>query len=866
LDQKTKNKFIFSIKAIPLAILGVALPMVTLAGPAGTFLKYAFLYVSYFARMYLYITCYLFALSGKMFNWVYQGGYDVLADPVVVRGWGITRDVLNMFFVIALLIIAFATILRIETYAYKALLPKLIYAALLVNFSKTIATIFVDFSNMLMKTLLNLHGGTFAETFALALFQHSPTDIPDALSTGTFAAAKAEEADAAFQLILAIVITILLLSLVTTALFALAAVMIIRNTMLMILTILSPAAFVLYILPSTQQYAKKWWDEFLKYVFYGPLAAFCVYLSAVLASNISTAGGSDKMSGWILAKPSKVDTLLTPVGFYRIIVLVVFLWTSVLMIKSLSPKLAAMASGLARRTGRLAAAGSWGMTKAGGRWTRRRIANFGKGPISKKFAGTETGKSLAAARDRLTATMGDKNASYAKRGLSALGSAALNIPKGIRMAPELYEGWKLRRDSVEADSREPIQGEARDWLNYTAGWGEQTRYERQARRTLADKKLKDNPAKTSDEQQAKVEGAKTMAEKEGAWKGIVADNNTNNLVAKVGGLFDEHRESTLLPYCVDQIAEAIARATADKDNPGECPSMLNEKGREKWENGNYSSINEDDHLVTKDSAPVWHPEIVRELIAKDLHGTPEAYEIMGEIGELAFEQGIIGLGGMANQNEKTGQWQKSDNKYMRMWQEDKMRKIPGRQWAAKAHSNAFFTENPDGSLGELHAQGAHALSRMDWAHIDKYGEHGRKDVQDGVVSLASNGKSNAENLKRRAMFEVSGAKSSKRSMLQKKMAKLKTQLASGKLNSKEQQAAQSKLNMATKESSTLLSDMSKMYAFACRIEQAKTGNISLRQSDGSSVPAKEGEVKNLRATVENIMGMHEKSSNFTVNP
>ena len=854
LNKKTKNRFTLLARIIPLAILGVAVPLAM--ANASWFLKQAFLFVAWMAQLTLFITCYLFALSGKMFNWVYQGGFDVLSDPVVTVGWGVTRDVLNMFFVIALLVIAFATILRIESYAYKALLPKLIYAALLVNFSKTIATVFVDFSNMLMKTLLNLDQGTFSETFALALFKYSPTTIPNAMSQGLYNAGQASGHEVAFNLVLAIYMTIFLLGLVLAALFALAAIMIIRNTMLMILTILSPAAFVLYILPSTQQYAKKWWDEFLKYVFYGPVAAFCVYLAAVLAQNIGTAGGSDQMAGWILSDPTKLDTILTPTGFYRIIVMVVFLWVSVLMIKSLSPKLAAMASGLARRTGRLAGAASWGLTKAGGRWTRRRIANFGKGPLSKEFAKTSLGQRAAAYRDKHTARMEDKNLGYIQRGRSALTSAFMNIPKGIRMAPELMEGWKARREDIESESsRDPVKAEARDWLNYVVGTGAKTRYERQARRTLADKKLKDNPAKTSDEQQAKVEGATTMAEKEGAWKGIVADNNTNNLVAKFNGLFDEHRESTLTPYCAEQIAKAITAAKADPNNPPECPSMLNEKGREKWERGDYDDIGEDDHLITGDSAPVWHPEILREIMSKDLGESPEAYEIMGEIGELAFDNGIIAMGGIANQNKETGKWQKSDNAYMRMWQEDKMRKIPGRTWAAKAHSNAVFTENPDGSLGELHTQGEHLLSRMDWAHIDKYGEHGRKDVQDGVVSIGSNGRSNVKNIKRRAMFAVSGAKGSRRSKLQRKIADMQAQIASGTLTDQESQAAQAELNMATKENATLVSDMSKMYAFACRIEQAKTGKIDLLQADGSSMDAKPGEMKNLRGTVEAHMDL-----------
>ena len=56
----------------------------------------------------------------------------------VQQGWTALRDLANMFFIIVLLIMSFATILKIEAYGYKQVLKKLIIMAILVNFSKTI--------------------------------------------------------------------------------------------------------------------------------------------------------------------------------------------------------------------------------------------------------------------------------------------------------------------------------------------------------------------------------------------------------------------------------------------------------------------------------------------------------------------------------------------------------------------------------------------------------------------------------------------------------------------------------------------------------------------------------------------------------
>jgi hypothetical protein len=59
---------------------------------------------------------------------------------VVVKGWRIVRDVVNMFFIIILLVSAFATVIGYDegNFHYKRVLPKLLLMAVLINFSKTL--------------------------------------------------------------------------------------------------------------------------------------------------------------------------------------------------------------------------------------------------------------------------------------------------------------------------------------------------------------------------------------------------------------------------------------------------------------------------------------------------------------------------------------------------------------------------------------------------------------------------------------------------------------------------------------------------------------------------------------------------------
>ena len=61
----------------------------------------------------------------------------------------------NLGFVLAIIVIAFATIFRIQSYAMKQVLWKLIVAALLVNFSLVIAGAFINIADNVTSSFNN---------------------------------------------------------------------------------------------------------------------------------------------------------------------------------------------------------------------------------------------------------------------------------------------------------------------------------------------------------------------------------------------------------------------------------------------------------------------------------------------------------------------------------------------------------------------------------------------------------------------------------------------------------------------------------------------------------------------------------------
>jgi len=80
----------------------------------------------------------------------------------VVKGWAIVRDLCNMFFIVILLVIAFATILRVEGYDIKKMVPKLIIMAILINFSKTICGLIIDAADLIMNAFVSAFTGSMS--------------------------------------------------------------------------------------------------------------------------------------------------------------------------------------------------------------------------------------------------------------------------------------------------------------------------------------------------------------------------------------------------------------------------------------------------------------------------------------------------------------------------------------------------------------------------------------------------------------------------------------------------------------------------------------------------------------------------------
>lgn len=212
---------------------------------------------------------------------VYIAQYnDFIRSGAVTNGWMIARDISNMFFVVILLIIAFATILRVESYSYKKWLPKLILMAVLINFSKTICGLFIDLAQVIMLTFVNafkdVGAGNLVDILGIKDW-HTLKDIKQV---------SGWEVMASFFLALIYVI----IALITVA--AMIGMLVMRIIMIWVYVVLSPFAYLLSAFPGGQKYAAQWWSEFTKNLIVGPVLAFFIWLSFASLSNMNSTAGS----------------------------------------------------------------------------------------------------------------------------------------------------------------------------------------------------------------------------------------------------------------------------------------------------------------------------------------------------------------------------------------------------------------------------------------------------------------------------------------------------------------------------------------------------------------------------------------------
>lgn len=212
--------------------------------------------------------------------------------PVVSAGWALVRDTVNMFFVIILIIIAFGTIFGNEKFKWQSQVPRLLIFAIVINFSKTLAGIMIDFGQVVMLTFANalaeIGPGNIIELFGLTKVSSFTTSSAQFSNTGGTGVE-------AWNLALASIAAIFILAWVLIIMLLMFGILLYRIVMLWILIVIAPLAWFTNPVSSlikVDAYSE-WWTNFKCMVAIGPILTFFLWLALAVAGAGTTAEGFD---------------------------------------------------------------------------------------------------------------------------------------------------------------------------------------------------------------------------------------------------------------------------------------------------------------------------------------------------------------------------------------------------------------------------------------------------------------------------------------------------------------------------------------------------------------------------------------------
>ncbi len=335
--------------------------------------------------LYVVIQLLLKLNTGLTYILVHAAAYNYFVNAgVVVTGWTLVRDICNMFFIVVLLIIAFSTIIGYQEFHYKRYLPKLLLMAVLINFSRTLIGLLIDFSQVITLTFVNgfqnAAFGNFASAFQLTNLLNTSKDVSQAIATGNYQGAASDLGSTMITMLYAISV----LTIAATTITILALYFIVRIIFLWILLILSPIAFLMTALPGKMQKAvapasQDFWNKLSAWLTGGPIVAFFLWLALATVqkgTNDFATIVPDSPEANITANAAFSEAS-TPTNMSLFIVSVAFMLIGVNTAVSVSQKAAPQLGGIAARikseggpagyVGRRAARVTGRAARAGGR-------------------------------------------------------------------------------------------------------------------------------------------------------------------------------------------------------------------------------------------------------------------------------------------------------------------------------------------------------------------------------------------------------------------------------------------------------------------------------------------------------------------
>ena len=227
--------------------------------------------------------------------------YGIISDLLTVRPivndsdspihivWEYIRDITNIVFIIFMVVVIYLQITGLGgskyNYTIKRALPRLALSAIIVNLSFYIAAFAVDLSNILGHSLIDFFESIRNMTAANATVPYmSWTELMTTLTVGGLAVFGVAELTGGANQIFTIIIVAVLCALIAVIIGLVVIAM--RQALIYLLIMISPLAFVAYLLPNTEQYFKTWKKTFSQMLIFFPM--------------FSILFGASELAGWVV--------------------------------------------------------------------------------------------------------------------------------------------------------------------------------------------------------------------------------------------------------------------------------------------------------------------------------------------------------------------------------------------------------------------------------------------------------------------------------------------------------------------------------------------------------------------------------------
>lgn len=232
--------------------------------------------------------------------------------------WSQFRTIANILLVPLFLISIYAMIFSANNrYTVTRILPRLVVATLLMQFSFHIAGIIIDIGNVLgagIASIFNTINGPLESSQISHVPQHligSSLDnaVGAAVGTGLFlalgwffiATALPPLLIIAFAFMVGIILTFVILAL--------------RQLAIVVLVVLAPLAFALGVLPSTEKWMREWFDNLIKLVLVYPIIVLFFSAASTLSLLADSTGRSSEVAGFVAALLPVIALVATPLVF-----------------------------------------------------------------------------------------------------------------------------------------------------------------------------------------------------------------------------------------------------------------------------------------------------------------------------------------------------------------------------------------------------------------------------------------------------------------------------------------------------------------------------------------------------------------------